>query len=245
MIDGIELEGLEWMSIKDDDGNITGYNWVGYNDDGTAVEGSVGDAALVLNNWNVVHFTTQKGQDDSPTSAVNILEQNENGMVEMPNSGTTFQSYNRNDETKNGNVIQDGWGTADNVAKFINLSGLYESQFRGDRLHFGDLSTETGNSPEFSTKKGWRRHSTHYNGSQADIRYVDSSGRTIIGQGSRAAGMSDPVRVQTIVDIANRLGMDHIHLGTPLQEIIKGSGVNFNRGHNDHIHIGTGNGKER
>ena len=90
VIDGIELEGLEWMSIKDDDENITGYNWVGYNDDGTAVEGSVGDAALVMDNGSVIHFTTQSGENGENTSAVNILTANENGMVEMPEQGTTF-----------------------------------------------------------------------------------------------------------------------------------------------------------
>ena len=71
------------------------------------------------------------------------------------------------------------------------------------------------------------------------MRYTNSSGQTIIGQGKRAAGLSDPSRVQTLVNIANSLGMDHIHLGTPLQDKIKGQGVKFNSGHNDHIHIGT------
>ena len=47
---------------------------------------------------------------------------------------------------KNGQALQDGWGTAENVASFINLAGQYESQYRGDRLQFGDLSTETGDS---------------------------------------------------------------------------------------------------
>ena len=243
VIDGIELEGLEWMSIKDDDENITGYNWVGYNDDGTAVEGSVGDAALVMDNGSVIHFTTQSGENGKNTSAVNILTANENGMVEMPEQGTTFTAYNRNDETKNGQALQDGWGTAENVASFINLAGQYESQYRGDRLQFGDLSTETGDSPFFRTRKGWGQHSTHYNGSQADLRYTNSSGQTIIGQGKRAAGLSDPSRVQTIVNIANSLGMHHIHLGTPLQNKVKGQSLKFNKAHNNHIHIGKGNGK--
>ena len=239
VIDGIELEGLEWMSVKDIDGNITGYTWVGYNDDDSAVEGSVGDAAISLDN-SVLHLST----DGNKKGTVNILSSNKNGMVEMPSEGTTFTSYNRNDVTDdNGNTIQDGWGTPDNIANFINLAGQYESQFRGDRLEFGDLSTETGGSPRFRSMSTGKLipHATHYNGSQADLRYISPSGNTLIGK--RSHSQSDPNRVQTIVNIANRLGMDHIHLGSSLKNQIIGEGLKFNSGHNNHMHIGKGNGK--
>ena len=240
VIDGIELEGLEWMSIKDKEDNITGYSWVGYNEDGSAVEGSVGDAAISFGS-SVLHLST----DGNKKGTVNILSSNKHGMVEMPSEGTTFTSYNRNDEVKDGTIIQDGWGTPDNIADFINLAGQYESQFRGDRLEFGDLSTETGDSPFYSNSingsKIWRKHSTHYSGSQADIRYISPSGNTI--RGENAHSLSDPNRVQTIINIANGLGMDHIHLGTSLKNSIKGEGLLFNNGHNNHIHIGKGNGK--
>ena len=183
----------------------------------------------------------ESGENGENTSAVNILSPNENGMVEMPEQGTTFTAYNRNDETRNGQTLQDSWGTAENVANFINFAGQYESQHRGDRLQFGDLSTETGDSPFFKVRGKWFQHKTHYNGSQADLRYINSAGQTV--RGNSAAGLSDPSRVQTIVNIANSLGMHHIHLGTPLQNKVKGQSLKFNKAHNNHIHIGKGNGK--
>jgi YD repeat-containing protein len=52
LIDGVELEGLEWEPTKDKKDNITGYNWVGYNDDGTAKKGSVANASLIKGNYS-------------------------------------------------------------------------------------------------------------------------------------------------------------------------------------------------
>jgi hypothetical protein len=46
LLDGIELEGLEWTETKDKKGNITDFKWVGYNSDGKAPEGSVANAQL-------------------------------------------------------------------------------------------------------------------------------------------------------------------------------------------------------
>lgn len=39
-IDGIDLDGLEWKSVKDDNGNVTDYKYVGYDKNGTPLAGS-------------------------------------------------------------------------------------------------------------------------------------------------------------------------------------------------------------
>ncbi len=46
LIDGIELEGLEWRPTKDKEGNIMNYTWVGFNDDGSVPEGTVREGQL-------------------------------------------------------------------------------------------------------------------------------------------------------------------------------------------------------
>lgn len=55
VIDGFELEGLEWQPVNDDRENVTngadnhtGYTWVGFNEDGSAPEGTVADGII----WN-------------------------------------------------------------------------------------------------------------------------------------------------------------------------------------------------
>jgi len=57
VVDGVELEGLEWDSVKNDDGEIVDYKWVGYNEDGTAKEGSVAEATLTFR-LITTHYTS-------------------------------------------------------------------------------------------------------------------------------------------------------------------------------------------
>ncbi|TCJ15268.1 hypothetical protein EPD60_07905, partial [Flaviaesturariibacter flavus] len=49
-LDGIDLDGLEWMPVIGSKGNITDYSWAGFNADGSAPKGSVGNATLVRGN---------------------------------------------------------------------------------------------------------------------------------------------------------------------------------------------------
>ncbi|MCX6180622.1 MAG: hypothetical protein NT150_01665 [Bacteroidetes bacterium] len=167
------------------------------------------------------------------------LYANEYGMVEMPLSGNGFTTYNRNDEkyqfdmtitynghTKNykkGEAITDGFGTPSNIAKLINLAADFSQFHQGTVLSIGDLSDEMGNSPLFFDyrKNVYRRHASHYNGTQADFRNLVKA--------------SD---VQDLITVANNLGFNHIHMGTKYNGNIKGVGLHFNHGHDDHLHIG-------
>ncbi|MBV6474498.1 MAG: hypothetical protein JPMHGGIA_02822 [Saprospiraceae bacterium] len=63
LIDGTELEGLEWQPVNDDWENVengadnhTGFTWVGFNEDGTAPEGTVADGMIWSNNGNGATF---------------------------------------------------------------------------------------------------------------------------------------------------------------------------------------------
>jgi RHS repeat-associated protein len=69
LIDGIELEGLEWKPTKDKEGTVTGYTWSGYNKDGSAVEGTVSGGIVYnkekgYNTWYTSDKATRSGTVD-------------------------------------------------------------------------------------------------------------------------------------------------------------------------------------
>ena len=47
LLDGVELEGLEWAPSKDKEGNIIDYTWEGYNKDGSTIKGTVPCGLLI------------------------------------------------------------------------------------------------------------------------------------------------------------------------------------------------------
>lgn len=53
VVDGIELEGLEWKPIYDKQGNISDYEWVGYLTGWTTSDGFVGENKTDLPGWSV------------------------------------------------------------------------------------------------------------------------------------------------------------------------------------------------
>jgi RHS repeat-associated protein len=284
VFDGIELEGLEWKPTKDKEGNITNYSWVGYEMQtvvpfkdlqSVAPMGTVPEAALAHKvPWStdqsmmVTIFTQNKNNEP----VINYLFANEYGMVEMPSSGFSYIAYNRNDGKypsnmtvsyngysklyNKGDVIYDGFGTPENIAQLINLAGKYKSIYSNDMLRIGDLSDEMGNSPLFydGYKGTWRRHATHFNGTQADLRYLSIGGSTSSPSSWRRGhrsiylgdGTGNLLRLQRFVNIANSLGFDHIHIGSSIPSDGRpiGEGLHFNGGHDDHIHLGIGTGKK-
>jgi RHS repeat-associated protein len=63
VIDGIELEGREWQPVNDEFENVdnnsenhTGFSWVGFNEDGTAPKGTVGEGMIWSANGNGATF---------------------------------------------------------------------------------------------------------------------------------------------------------------------------------------------
>src|SRR5581483_9729254 len=60
-IDGIDEDGLEWAPVKDNAGNITGYNWLGFENDGTPKAGTVaGDILFDKDGFNYSYLSDAK-----------------------------------------------------------------------------------------------------------------------------------------------------------------------------------------
>ncbi len=97
LIDGVELEGLEWKPTKDKEGSVTGYTWSGYNKDGSTAEGTVAGGIIYnkdkgYNTWYTSDKATQSGSVDfmSEGSKEPYLKRSEvaNSWATNPNNVT-------------------------------------------------------------------------------------------------------------------------------------------------------------
>jgi RHS repeat-associated protein len=62
-IDGVDEDGLEWAPVKDNNQKITGYNWVGYEQDGKPKAGSTSsDVIFNKNGFNWAYSSNAKGK---------------------------------------------------------------------------------------------------------------------------------------------------------------------------------------
>lgn len=178
VIDGIDLEGREWERVTDKNGNITGANWVGYNDDGTAKAGSFpavawttqGESSTTLN-----YTTINKGADGKMTGSITTLNTNEYGMVSMPESGPGFARYstatnNENYKVGDKQFKTDNWAAPQSAAAFMNLSAEFYRN-TGYTAHYGDISAYD---PRINIG-----HSTHYLGMSFDIHYFGKGGKEV------------------------------------------------------------------
>ena len=99
-IDGLDLEGLEWAPSKDKNGNVNGYNWVGYNSDGSAKAGSVASAILNKGAYTYWYSSDAKSQSGQ-------LDVFSNNMPSFGSRGSTVYDatgdYNYSIKFKSGN----------------------------------------------------------------------------------------------------------------------------------------------
>jgi hypothetical protein len=109
LMDGIELEGLEWKPTKDKEGNVTSYTWAGYNRDGSPVKGTVEGGALYNKEKNYFSFYSSN-------------RENQSGSVDFMSAGS--KEHERNNEmpnptaTNNFNVTinyKDNWVTSSSL----------------------------------------------------------------------------------------------------------------------------------
>jgi hypothetical protein len=177
-----------------------------------------------------------------PDGTTSSQRANEHGMVELPEQGHGYGVYNRNDVRVGRQAQPDQWGTPESIARNINISNDYGTLFPGAQLEFGDLSTDTGNSPLLETG-GRRRHGSHYEGSQADLRYIAGD-----GSGRRAATSGDSLnRQRSMVNIAESWGIDNFYASPSLRGKLftrPGTEIGYNAGHADHLHMGRGSGHQ-
>lgn len=172
---------------------------------------------------------------------VSDLASNENGMVELPESGFGYRTHNRDDVTIRGVPQGDQWGSPASVARNINIAADYRTLFPNSSYSIGDMSSPEGGSPLLYDNNQNARHATHFNGSQTDLQYIDGTGST-----NRASTEADDLfRQRSMVRIAENWGMDYFHASPTLQNQLffsPGSDVHYNQGHADHLHMGAGRG---
>lgn len=234
VIDGIDLEGLEWKQRTDQNGNAIqgengGYSWEGYNDNGTPKEGTVPAAGFPSSNEYGSHLTTYRvGTSESGEKypIIDIQRANEHGMVELPvtdegngqfrSDQAGYNVYNRNDVTmQNGERQLDQWGSPQNIANIFNAALEYNIIMKNvygknEFLSIGDISTNTGASPLMNSYDPNNRHASHFNGTQFDWRYPS-------GQGNYVNNSYNLLRTQNVISIANRHGFNVAYLSSGLK----------------------------
>lgn len=173
---------------------------------------------------------------------LSITGTNEQGMVRLPvdNPGAksgqftsgdqvVYNYHMRNDVLFNGVPEQDQWGTPENIAAYINLAVAYNTEYPGETLSFGDISTETGASPRY--KPDGTRHLTHTNGNCADLKYPTKEGAT------SNVSNANIERTNWLLNAAANSGFRNRIIGPKASYNMKGHTQRL-RGHDNHIHIG-------
>lgn len=171
---------------------------------------------------------------------VSVQAGNEHGMVELPESGHGFRTHNRDDVRVGRHQQPDQWGTAASIARTMNIMSDYATLFPGSSVSIGDLSTDEGDSPRLYDNRP-QRHATHYDGSQVDLQYVDGAGST-----NRASTEdANLFRQRSFLRTAENWGMNNFHAAPSLEGQLfpaEGTTMHYNRGHADHLHMGSGSG---
>lgn len=166
---------------------------------------------------------------------------NDTGMVQLPTAGYGFTTHNRNDVRLNGKQMPDQMGSPDAVARSMNVAADYRTMFPGSQFSFGDLSDDKGGSPLLYSGNPNRRHGSHYGGSQVDLQYPSGTGST-----NGAASQGDNLfRTNALTRLAEERGMNNFYMANSLEGrmvMSPDSSVGYNAGHNDHLHMGRGNG---
>ena len=89
LIDGVELEGLEWAPTKDKEGQTTGYTWAGYNKDGTPKAGTKESDIITKGNYQYWYSSDAKNKSGS----IDIFS-NEKVPVSYPQGKDNTPLYN-------------------------------------------------------------------------------------------------------------------------------------------------------
>lgn len=171
------------------------------------------------------------------------LPANEHGMVELPESGFGFNTYNRDDVKVGGQPQPDQYGSPDLIARVMNIAADYTTAFPGDTLNVGDLSTDTGASPLLETGKE-RRHKSHHDGERVDLRYADGRGSLGPVSANQKKAVDVP-RQQSMIDLASAWGMNRFNYGKSLSgklsfpakaQATPDAGIGGE--HHNHLHMG-------
>ena len=220
MIDGFDLEGLEWRQRTDNDGKAIegekgGYDWDGYNKDGTAPEGAVPAAAHAFESNGNKFLRVYNSNPDTKVGTETLKEANSAGTVELPvtsrdGSNGSFLSgkigykiylYSGNDH----------YGTPGVIANAMNSAIEYSMSHPGEYVGFGDFSTSAG--------KTLPPHKSHKEGTQFDWVIWDAKGHNIFSSETK-----DIQRIQDFTDITFKRGFKTFLLPMNISGCIRNPG---------------------
>ena len=264
VIDGTELEGLEYEPVNDDNGNVVNYKWVGVGNGGVQVAALAGtdDEGSFLTIYSVNKISGNMYEPDIKT-----IRSNEYGMVELPTTSNTINTsvkiqgvddtsgvngsyssplgvgynvYNRSSD--------DQWGSPYVVAAIMNSAFEYSSK-TGQYIQIGDLSNRKGltfhphKSHNFGSQFDWRYPSGRGNYTEKDlertqlfVNFLYKNGiNSFILHPSLNNKIKSPETGQVIHGIVYKAGeTSYWNIVGDVNISFDGSGV-----HNDHGHSGT------
>jgi hypothetical protein len=243
LLDGVELEGLEYKPTKDKEGNINGATYVGYEENGKPKEGSV---AMVA--WTVKEKVGDKQieslvyTDCLDGYGTTSVRANGNGMIELPQddpnakNGTfscggevIYKTYNRNDV----DGIKDQWGKPNHIAHMINAVVEFNTSF-DDVIEIGDMkSPSDGKVPV----KSGKYH--HGNNGAFDIRLLSSTSQRCVNINNSNFSIE---KTQIFINCLGNHGFTKFRIGSSVASKFKGSGSirmssDESNVHDNHYHI--------
>ncbi|MDX6184044.1 hypothetical protein SGQ44_17915 [Flavobacterium sp. Fl-77] len=169
------------------------------------------------------------------------LDENDYGMVKIPDSGSGFNRYSGVDSggTSGGEIV----GQGDHYLLPKTASALFgiinDVNEKGWEIHLGDMSSKNGSDP---WQPGSFHHAGHgHNGTRkgldCDFRYLNTLGKSY--QGLNTSSVFDQEKNKTVFTFAYKYGFRKNFCANPVT--VLGStvlGVIHQSDHDDHGHIG-------
>lgn len=159
---------------------------------------------------------------------VAVLPQNEHGMVELPSSGFGYGTHHRNDVVLKDGAQKDQWGRPEMISNLINIGHDVHTLDPKQTVEYGDIATDDNKSPVLDAKNPKHRHASHGQGTQVDLRYLNSDFAN-----------------NALIRSAEQWGMNNFRYNPDKRGeffIEDGSTTGSNAEHRNHLHMGMGAG---
>ncbi len=170
-----------------------------------------------------------------------VLEENDHGMVKIPDSGSGFNRYGGVDA--GGVSGSETVGEGDRYLLPKTAAGLFgiinDVNEKGWEIHLGDMSSKNGSDPwqAGSFHHAGHGHNGNRKGLDCDFRYLNTSGKSY--QGLNTSSVFDSEKNKTVFTLAYKYGFRKNFCANPIT--VLGStvlGLTHQEDHDDHGHIG-------
>ncbi len=180
------------------------------------------------------------------------LERNAEGLVQFPDSGTGFNRYSTVDaggtdtNPRTGQVIEEV-GQGDHYLQPLVAAALFGLTQRlseaGFTVSLGDMSSSNGSDPwqPGGIHHGGHGHLGTRSGSDIDFRYLNGDGVSFQSPTATTDSQFNTANNQALFDRAVQFGFTGNYQGTAGSSL---TGTSRIRGHNDHGHLGFGDGNK-